>query len=338
MSKDEVKAKFPSIFGKPHNYLAISGGGANGAFGAGVLCGWTETGNRPEFAIVTGISTGALIAPLAFLGPEYDAQVKEIFTTYSTKDLIKKRFILFALFSDALTSTEPLKKLIKKYGTQEVLDKIAVEHNKGRRLFIGTTNLDTGRPMIWNIGIIANSGNPKALEIFQKILLASASIPGAFPPVIFNVEANGQIYDEIHVDGGAASQVFLYPTWVDWTKVLEKLETKTKPMVYVIRNSKLEPDWQAVQPKLLPITGRSINSLIRNQGFGDLYRIYLLTMRDGLEFNLAYIPDDFDFKAKEEFDPVYMKALFDRGYEMAKSGYPWKKAPPDFEVSEGVKK
>jgi len=167
--------------------------------------------------------------------------------------------------------------------------------------------------------------------LIRKIILASASIPAIFPPVLFEVEADGKPYDEIHVDGGTASQVFLYPAELDWKAVLQHFEVKGNPKVYVVRNSFLKPDWKTVEPKILSIANISIDSLIRTQGIGDMYRIYLDCQRDGLEYNLAYIPEDFDVISPEDFDPVYMGKLFDLGYQLARNGYPWDKAPPGFE-------
>jgi predicted patatin/cPLA2 family phospholipase len=328
-TKDEIQAEYPSLIGKQHNYLAISGGGQNGAFGAGLLVGWTKAGSRPEFTMVTGISTGALMAPFAFLGPAYDKKLKEVYTTVTTKDILAKRNLLEAVSGDAAASSQPLEALLKKYINREILDAIAAEHKKGRRLWIGTTNLDAGRPVIWDIGIIATSGHPKAPDLIHKILLASASVPVAFPPVYIEVEANGSIYDEMHVDGGTTAQIFLYPSQLDWKLVLKKLEAKAMPRLYLIRNSRIKPGWITVKPELLPIAVRSIDSLIRTQGIGDIYRIYLDARSDGLDFNLAYIPDDFELKPKDVFDPTYMTQLFELGYELAKGGYPWKKEPPD---------
>ena len=250
---------------------------------------------------------------------------------YSTGDLIKKRNILAAITGDAASSTEPLKRLIAKYFNQKVIEAIAAEWRKGRVLFIGTTDLDADRPVIWNITRIAASGDPKAVELIHKVLLASASIPVAFPPVIIEVEANGQRYDEMHADGGTSTQIFLYPVGIRWDMVVKKLEVKGTPNVYLIRNASMVPERVAVKPKVFPIAGRAIPSLIRTQGIGDMYRIYLGTRRDGLNYHLAYIPDDFKEKQKEMFDPEYMRKLFDLGYRMAKSGYPWAKAPPGFE-------
>ena len=207
-TREQLEAEFEGIMGREHNYLAISGGGANGAFGAGVLAGWTASGTRPEFTIVTGISTGALTAPFAFLGPAYDAQLKEVYTEYSTKDLIKQRNILAAITGDSAVSVEPLKAVLAKYINRQMIDAIAAEGKKGRILFVGTTELDSDRPIIWSITDIALSGHPEAMELIHKVLIASASIPVAFPPVIFEVEANGRRYDEIHADGGTSPKYF----------------------------------------------------------------------------------------------------------------------------------
>ena len=212
----------PDIVGREQVYLAVSGGGANGAYGVGILLGWTAAGTRPEFALVTGISTGALIAPFAFLGPEYDARLKEAYTSMTTKDIAKPRSALGTLNSDAATDTAPLKAHIARYVDQEVIDAIAREFRRGRRLFIGTTNLDAIRPVFWNIGYIAVSGRPDAGDLIRTILLASASIPAVFPPQYIPVEAGGKRYDEIHVDGGAVAQAFLYPLGVDWRIILKK--------------------------------------------------------------------------------------------------------------------
>ena len=331
MSEEDTRELLDGIIGRRHHYLAISGGGANGAYGAGLLCGWTEAGTRPEFTLVTGISTGALIAPFAFLGPDYDDVLRTFYTSTSTKDVVKKRSIFNILTSDAAASSKPLQGLIAQVFTQEVMEGIAAEHRKGRRLFIGTSNMDANRPVSWNIGYIANSGDPRALELIRQVLLASASIPGAFPPVLIEVEADGRMYDEMHVDGGATAQVFVYPAGIDWERVLEKLEVPEMPDLYVIRNSMLAPEYEEVKNKIFSIVGRSVSSMIRTQGIGNMYEIYLLTKRDGLNYHLAYIPDSFKEEPAEAFDPVFMTHLFDLGFESAKNGYPWDEVPPGYD-------
>jgi predicted acylesterase/phospholipase RssA len=328
LSREEIKADYPALYGQPHNYLAISGGGANGAFGAGLLVGWTHAGNRPMFQMVTGISTGALIAPFAYLGADYDPVLKEVYTTITTKDIIRERPLLKILGADAVADSTPLLMLIQRHVGDEVITAIAAAHRTGRRLFIGTTDLDYMRPRIWDIGAIASSGRPEAKRLVHRIMLASASIPGVFPPVHIIVTAEGLLYDEMHVDGGVCSQVFVYPAAMNWRNVLDKLDVPGSANIHVIRNSNLQPTHKTVESKLTDIAGRSISSLIRTQGIGDLYLIYMLALRDRANFRLAYIPDDFDAVPEEPFDTAYMNKLFDRGYQMAQDGYPWEETPP----------
>jgi patatin-like phospholipase len=311
----------------PTNFLAISGGGENGAFGAGVLVGWTAAGTRPEFKGVTGISTGALTAPFAFLGSAYDDKLRQVYTTITGKDVLESRGIYGALFQDAMADNAPLRATVAKYFDQPMLDAIAAEYKKGRILLIGTTNLDARRPVIWDIGAIAATGQPGALKLVQNILVASAAIPGAFPPMMFDVEVNGKVYQEMHVDGGASAQVFLYPPQLN----VNASGIKRERHLYVLRNARLDPDWAQVDRSTMSIAGRAISSLIQTQGVGDLYRIYLTTKRDGFDFNLAYIPKTFTTVLKEPFDSAYMNELFQLGYDMAAKGYPWEKVPPGFE-------
>ncbi len=327
---EEFRSNFSGVYNQAHHYLAISGGGANGAFGAGLFEGWTASGTRPKFMMVTGVSTGALTAPFAFLGSDYDDELKKVYTTTSTKDIAEDRGIISAAFSDSMADTQPLRELIAQYINSDVIEAIAQQHKRGRRLFVGTVNLDAGRSVIWNIGAIAASDHPEKADLIHNVLRASAAIPIAFPPVIIPVEADGEHYDEMHVDGGTGSQVFIYPAAVDWPKITAKLKVKGKPNVYVIRNSFLDPDYQGIKRSVLPIASRTIDSLIRTQGIGDLYQIYALCQRDGNDFHLAYIPSSFTEKPAEGFDPVYMSKLYKLGYEMGVNGYPWKKQPPGF--------
>ena len=314
----------------PAVFLAISGGGDNGAFGAGLLNGWTTAGTRPTFKLVTGVSTGALTAPFAFAGPAYDATLKEVYTTISAKDIAEPRSLLSALTGDAMADNAPLSKLIAKYVDQALLDTIAAEYAKGRLLLVGTTDLDARRGIIWNLTKIAASRDPKALELFRTLLVTSAAIPGAFPPSMIDVELNGQPYQEMHVDGGASAQVFVYPPSLDIKAMERKTGNQRERRVYVIRNSRLDPDWAQVERSTMTIAGRAISSLIHTQGIGDLYRIYLTTQRDGVDFNLAYIPASFNAPHKEEFDTEFMRQLYAVGYDMAAKGYPWQKTPPGF--------
>ena len=311
-------------------FLAISGGGEDGAFGAGLLVGWTATGTRPVFKAVTGISTGALTAPFAFLGSAYDDKLKQVYTTLSGQDILQPRGYMAALFDDALADTTPLRQTIARFFDQAMLDAIAAEHAKGRVLLIGTTNLDARRPVIWDIGQIAASRHPKALDLVQDILVASAAIPGAFPPVMIDVEADGKSYEEMHVDGGASAQVFVYPPGFGIRAFSREQNVTRERRLHVIRNARLDPDWAEVERSTLGILSRAVASLIQTQGVGDLYRIYLAAQRDGIDFNLAYIPETFTTPLKEPFDTGYMKELFQVGYNLAVNGYPWARVPPGY--------
>jgi predicted patatin/cPLA2 family phospholipase len=311
------------------NLLAISGGAEDGAFGAGLLVGWSETGTRPMFDLVTGVSSGALIAPFAFLGRERDDQLREIFTTYGRKDIYTYN-VSGVLTGAALADDKPLSKLIEKYVDQAFLADIARERMKGRILLIGTTNLDAQRPVLWDMGRIAMSGNPEAIVLFRKILLASATLPGVFAPVRIQVRVGAQNFDELHVDGGVTRQVFLAPSVFAFVPPEQRAASRR---LYVIRNGKIDPEYQSVDEKVLSVTQRSLSTLIKNQGIGDLYRIYAMTKRDGIDFNLASIPADFSASRAGPFDQKYMVSLFDRGHQLAADHFSWKKTPPGMELT-----
>ena len=315
------------------NFLAISGGAEDGAFGAGLLVGWGDAGTRPTFDLVTGVSSGALIAPFVFLGRERDSQLRDIFTKYSRKDIFSYN-VNGLIEGSALTDDTPLVHLIERYVDAAFLQEVARERAKGRILLIGTTNLDTQRPVLWDLGRIAMSNNPDAIVLFRKVLLASATLPGVFPPVRIQVRVGGKNYDELHVDGGVTRQVFFAPSIFSFAAGNQKPgRAVAKRRLYVIKNGRIDPEWQPVGENVMSITTRSIDTLIKNQGIGDLYRIYAISKRDGIDFNLASIPPDFREARKEPFDAGYMNALFDRGYDLASHNYPWVKSPPGLELA-----
>lgn len=314
----------------PTTFLAISGGGDDGAFGAGLLLGWTKRGDRPQFNVVTGISTGALSAPFAFLGPEYDDELKAVYTETGVEDIFNKEPILGLLSGDAVTDTKPLKRLIGRFLNETMIRRIGEEYEKGRLLLIATTNLDQARSVIWNIGAIARSADPRARELIIEVLRASASIPGAFPPVMLDVTVEGKSYEEMHVDGGAMAQVFLYPPSLQM-KTVDRMRPKHKDAAYVIRNGRLFRPEEQVKRQTLAIAGQAIATMTAANGTNDLYRIYLTTQRDGIEFNLAYLDDEFAIPYKGPFDKTYMNTLFDFGYSKGVAGYKWHKAPPGYE-------
>jgi predicted acylesterase/phospholipase RssA len=310
--------------------LAISGGGENGAFGAGLLCGWTQQGSRPEFELVTGISTGALSAPFAFLGPSYDGQLRSVYTEITPERVLRKRSLAAALFDDAMADNAPLFRLISQYVDAAMLAAIARAYQSGRLLLVATTDLDAQQPVIWNIGAIAGCGHPRALDTIRRVLLASSAIPAAFPPVMIDVSLDGETREEMHVDGGAFVQTFLYPVALTEAR-RQKLASGRRVLraeAYVIRNGRLDPEWAAVERRTLGIAGRAIATMITSAGFNDVVRIYDTTRRDDIEYNLAYIGRDFTVPLPTPFDPAYMRALFDYGYQKALRGYDWAKRPP----------
>lgn len=322
------RAKTPGAL-PPANFLALSGGGDNGAYGAGVLTGWTAVGTRPEFDVVTGISAGALIAPFAFLGPGYDPQLREVFTELAPRDVLLLRRIPFALlFNLALADTSPLYRLIEQQVDAPMLAAIAREYARGRLLLIGTTNLDLQRPVVWNIGAIAASGHPSALVLFRRILLASASIPGAFPPVLIDVEHAGRSHQEMHVDGGAATQVFFYPPALDARSLMGAAAALRPRTVWVVRNGRMDVEGANVDRGLVSIASRSLATLLHFSGVGDISRIFLTAQRDGMEFRLSFIGSNFRMERREPFDRSYMRALFDYGARKATDGEAWATEPP----------
>ncbi|WP_058483819.1 patatin-like phospholipase family protein [Legionella spiritensis] len=313
--------------------LVISGGADYGAFGAGLLNGWTRSGGRPTFTTVTGISTGALIAPLAFAGPKYDATLKKVYTTITTKDVLSSKPLLWTLItgSDSLKGTKPLQKLIARHVDEPLLDDIAKGYYQGRRLYVGTSNLYSRKLIVWDMTRIAASKNPGRVDLFRKILLASASIPVVMPPVEFEVVARGKPYTEMHVDGGVTFGLFLSRLASDIKTAKKHLKLKQKPdvKIYVIRNNQNQFHYKIIKPKLLTIGKRAIESVTASQGAADVIFIYLCALLTGADFNLANVPNEFDSNSEELFDLKRMNQLYKIGYTKALKGYPWQKVPPD---------
>lgn len=319
------------------HYLALSGGGQWGAFGAGILSEWSQSGTRPVFRGVSGVSTGAIIAPFAFLGSDHDATLREIYTTYSTEDLVEETVVSGVLTGTALAATDKLGRMIAKYMTQELLDEIAAEQRMGRRLLIGTTNLDAGRPVIWDIGAIAASGEPGALELVHSLIRASASIPVAFPPIFIDVQTpDGKIYDEMHVDGGASSQVTFISPEVPIAELTRRaLGRNLDRRLWVIVNNDLEPPHRSIRPRITDIGGAAVSSLIRSSGTGDTYRLYAIAQRDEIVFHVGWIPNEVPCPdPQEDFDKVFMRCLFDVGGEAFRTETLWRNEPPFFSVPE----
>lgn len=316
--------------------LALSGGGANGAFGAGFLYGWSKKGTRPAFKLVTGVSTGALIAPFAFLGPEYDEQLKRLYTEISAENILERLGFLKILFkSESIATTKPLKKLLQDTIDEDFIRAVAEMHDRGRRLYIGTTHMDADTFVVWNMGLIAKSGHPDSAEIFRKVMLASASIPGAFPPVFFEVEAGGEKFDEMHTDGSTKQNVFFHAGIIDISKIqiamgLEQARDIEELDLFIIRNGQINPEPKQIARSIPDITGRALSSMLKAGTIKDLYVIYAYTKRAGIDFNYVDIPDDFEVGTTEQFDREEMNRLFAVGQALAMSKDPWNKTPPGF--------
>lgn len=330
----EQKAVLSSPGIKRHshiNILALSGGGSDGAFGVGVLKGWSESGKRPSFDIVTGVSTGALIAALAFLGPDYDAVLEEVYTTTVNKDIFRSKG-LSGILGASLYDYDPFKNTIRKLITQEVLDAIAVEHRRGRRLYVATTNLDAGNLVVWDIGDIASGDHPRRLRIVHKILRASAAVPAFFKPVYIQPNDKTQAR-QMHVDGGVKAPVlirsFMFNT------------PAKKRSLYVIVNGQIRllNAEKAVEPSVADISRKAISELVRGLLNESIYRGYVISRNANADFNLISIPDELPVTEDAlEFDPVAMRKMFAIGRELGRTGKGWRSEPPRLDKLSRVRK
>lgn len=310
------------------NLLALSGGADDGAFGAGLLIGWGEKGDRPQFDLVTGVSAGALIAPFAFIGAEYDKQLSEIFTNYGGDQIYQANILAGILGGPGLALNDPLKRLINKYVDKSMVRRLAEERAKGRILLIGTTNIDVQRPVFWDIGRIAQTNHQHSVQLIRDVLVASAAIPGVFPPVRIKVKAGGKQYEELHVDGGTTREVFFSPADFTFKDLDKAVGTKVSRTLYVIRNGKLGPEYEATSETVLALGARSLSTVLKNQTIGDLIRMHAKAQAEGIDYNLAAIPDTFKVPRPAPFDQAYMKALYAEGYRLGREGYVWMKRPP----------
>ena len=319
--------------------LVLSGGGSAGAFGAGLLNGWTRAGTRPDFKVVTGVSAGALQSTFAFLGPDYDTPLTEVFTLFGGDDIYTRRHFLKALISDAAFDTAPLEALIRQYVTPGVLAAVARKHLRGHRLFMGTTNMDTGEFIIWDMGAIASSDRSDKLRRYQQVLLASASIPILFPPVYLDVEIDGTTYHQMHMDGGTHSQLFLRGFMLDLQDSFQAGDPAEGPEVslYVIRNGTINEDHthRPVEASSLKIATATIHSAFEQSNDTSLFRVYTLAGRYGMDFNMAAIPDGlFPELDPVIFDLATMRKVYDYGLDQGSKGYEWAQSPPGLDQDE----
>ncbi|MEP0322119.1 patatin-like phospholipase family protein [Bauldia litoralis] len=305
--------------------LALSGGADGGAYGAGFLNGWTASESRPSFSIVSGISTGALIAPFAFLGPDYDQMLRELYTETSAADVFRLRSPIAGLLGSSFADTAPMQRRISELVTPKLLAAIAREHRQGRRLFVVTTNLDAQRAVVWNMGEIATRNDPNALTIFRRVLLASAAIPGVFPPVLIDVEANGRRFQEMHVDGGTMTQILT---------VTEPLLIGGNPppgrrslALYALINKKYDAEFSIVKSNTLNIINRSFSTITKSSTKNSIISTYNYAKNNNVMFRFTFIGDDFPLDEGKPFDVEYMGELFGYGYRRAQSARAWIAAP-----------
>jgi predicted acylesterase/phospholipase RssA len=324
---DSVVQVVNSSAEKPHTVLAVSGGGLFGAFTVGILKGWSDTGTRPSFDVVTGVSTGALIAPLAFIGPEYDDLLEQWYTTAKPRDIFRRRPLATILFSDSLAESKPLQHRIETVVTPDFLDRIAREHAKGRRLYVGTTNLDTKRLVVWDMGAIAAGDDPNKLTLFRNVILASCSIPGLLPPVAIDVEVNGHRRTELHVDGGVSASVFVPPCAFEG----ESKSATGKPAtnVFVIVSGKVAASGRPVPRGLMDISEESLEGIFQAQIRGNLQDIALAADRAAASFGFTSVPEEYGSgESSINLTPKSIKRLFEEGYRFAVSGANWHRIPP----------
>ncbi len=313
----------------PRTILAISGGGLFGAYSVGVLKGWSETGTRPKFDVVTGVSTGALIAPLAFLGSESDELLEKWYTELKPSDIFRRRPIATIPWADSIADSAPLRKRVESVVTPEFLDRVAREHKGGRRLYVGTTNLDSKQMVVWDMGAIAASDEPNKLKLFQDVIVASCSIPGLLPPVPIDVEIGGRWRTELHVDGGISESVFVPPCALRMDNGSEPMPVQSNCKVYVIVSGKVVSTTRPVKMRVVSIAGASIDGLFQTGMRADMQRIYHQTRRAGAEFGFAALPDSFATSGTAvDINPKLMKQLFEEGRNFAQNGMHWRKIPP----------
>jgi predicted acylesterase/phospholipase RssA len=308
--------------GRPFIYLALSGGGGGGAYGAGILNGWTETGTRPEFTIVSGVSTGALIAPFAFLGPAYDETLKQMYTSGEAQSLIGQPNPLAAIFGAGLFGRGQLRRLVERYLDDDLLNAIAREDQKGRRLLVVTTDLDAQRAVIWDMGAIAASGGPKAFKLFRDVLAASASVPAVFAPQLIDVQANDRSFQEMHVDGTVSAPVYTLPdaTLFGGETIVSR---NAPPDLYVIVNDRIDPGFEVVPNQTEAIAAHSFATMNRVGTKAVLAETYNVAEREGFRFHLSYVGTDLSDSGGTGFETDSMRRLYDYGYKKAHTGSFW---------------
>jgi hypothetical protein len=312
-----------AAMGQPLNVLVLSGGGGGVAFGAGALVGWSRAGTRPDFQIVTGVSAGALLAPLAFLGPKWDTTVAEAFSGSRTRDLLQPRWI-DALFGSSLYRGEPLVEFVNRYVSDELLRAVAAESARGRLLLVATTDLDHERSVIWDMGRIASEGGDRARRLFRDVLVASASAPGVFPPVLIRVQEAGAEFDEMHVDGGTTVPLFIAPTMLARTP--EEIGGLQGAKVYLIVNGQLGGPAVTTPVHTVSIVRRGVNAALESSSRTAVEIALSASNQAGMALRVSQIPDDYPYAGWLDTRPAKVAALFNFGVGCGIQGRLWSSA------------
>ena len=309
----------------PQHVLALSSGGLYGAYSSGFLAGWSDTGARPEFDVVTGVSTGALIAPMAFLGSEFDDRMQQLYTGIRAEDVFRIRAWVTIPFKDAVASSAPLRKLIESQVTPELMKRIAAEHRKGRRLYVGTTNLSTRRLVVWDMGEIASRPCPEGCNLFRDVLLASCSVPGMLPPVPFSVVVDGQTVTELHADGGVSSQIFVPPVVFKAAGMGDSAAPGMRGNLYAVVSGKLYPDATPVKQRVLPILGATTGTIMYAHCRAELMSLYGQAKLAGMNYHLTALRQDLMVSADTSmtFDQAEMTRLYAEGVRDGIAGPNW---------------
>lgn len=316
--------------GKAIDVLALSGGGSIGAFGAGVIKGWTESGKRPTFDVVTGVSTGGLIASFAFLGADWDGKLEEFYTQTENSEIYQRRG-LRGLLGDGLLDTAPLRQQIEGVVDARFLDAVADAHRRGRRLYVATTDLDAGEAVVWDMGGIAASENPNKLQLYRDVLVASAAVPGLFRPVYVRSQSEPDRM-RMHVDGGVKTPVLLRSFMI-----AGKQKQKT---VWMLLNGalKLRAEGAQVKATLPSISMRSISELLRGLTYKTVYQSYVATRQAGADYRLLFLPDEEKEPSAFDFEPDTMRKLFEIGRHLGANPANWRTEPPRLEQFERLKR
>jgi Patatin-like phospholipase len=331
----EMKGKEPAEKDRK-NILVLSGGGSLGAYTAGLLAGWTAAGTRPTFDVVTGISTGALIAPFAFLGPKYDADIQQFYTTSRNEDIFTKRYVRGLLGGESFTDTTPLRRKIDGLLTPEVMAELADAHRSGRRLYIGTTEEEGKRFIIWDLGMMACRNGPGDRELMIDVLIGSASIPGAFPASKIDVFVDGVCHTERHGDGGVSQALFFHPPYVPPEQRTPQTLNLVGTNVWVIVAGKLYADPEVIKPSALTQAGKAVSTIIYAQTRGDLQRLWTYSLLNGMNYHATAIPQEYvGAGSSGEFKPEVMTGLFEEGRRVICSGTAWRTTPPGTNAAQG---